>query len=52
MTGLIADGIRYLYVMTGRGLTFDENKFVKDDKDEDLYLYFTDDLPLDEKAYV
>lgn len=49
LTELIADGIRHLYVMTGRALTFDENKFIKE---QDMYLWFVDDLPLDEKEYV
>lgn len=49
LTELIADGIRHLYVMTGRALTFDENKFIKE---QDMYLWFEDDLPLDEKEYV
>ena len=49
LTGLIADGIRYLYTMTGRALTFDEDWFTKDG---DMYLYFAQDLPLDEQQYV
>lgn len=49
LTALIADGIRYLYVMTGRALTFDENWFIKE---EDMYVSFEQDLPLDEKEYV
>ena len=49
LTALIADGIRHLYVMTGRALTFDENWFIKE---EDMYVSFEQDLPLDEKEYV
>ena len=46
---MIAEGIRTLYLMTGRALIFDESKFVKEG---DIYLSFTDDLPLDEQEYV
>lgn len=49
LTGLIADGIRDLYVMTGRAMQFDESMFLMDDE---MYLSFTDDLLLDEKEYV
>ena len=35
--------------MTGRAMTFDESKFVKEDE---LYVSFADDLPLDEREYV
>ena len=49
LSTLIADAIRHLYVMTGRAMTFDESKFVKEDE---LYVSFADDLPLDEREYV
>ena len=49
LTAMIADAIRYLYVMTGRALTFDEDKFIIED---DEYISFADDLPLDEQEYV
>lgn len=40
LTGLIADSIRHLYVMTGRALRFDESMFTKED---DVYLSFSAD---------
>ena len=49
LSTLIADAIRHLYVMTGRAMTFEESKFVKEDE---LYVSFADDLPLDEREYV
>ena len=49
MVDFIADAIRFLYVMTGRALQFDEEKFVRDDG---LYTFFADDLLLDECEYV
>lgn len=49
LTALIADGIRHLYLMTGRALTFEEDMFIVEDG---VYKYFTKDLPLDEKEYV
>lgn len=49
MTILVSDAIRHLYVMTGRALSFDENMFIKDGE---YFLYFTVDLPLDEREYV
>lgn len=49
LSGIIADAIRDLYVMTGRALQFSELLFVKDD---DLYLSLADDLLLDEQEYV
>ena len=52
LTEMIADAIRHLYVMTGRALTFDENKFVKEVSEGVMYIAFTDDLPLDEVEYV
>ena len=50
LTEMIADGIRYLYTMTGRALTFDEGKFIKEE--DGTYVAFEDTLPLDEKEYV
>lgn len=50
LTELIADGIRHLYTMTGRGLTFDEQKFTVEP--DGTYVSFADTLPLDEKEYV
>ncbi len=49
LTALIADGIRHLYVMTGRALTFDEDWLIKEN---DVYISFEQDLPQDEKEYV
>ena len=49
LTVFIADAIRHLYVMTGRGLSFEESDFVFEDG---LYVSFADDLPLDEREYV
>ena len=49
MTILISDSIRHLYVMTGRALAFSEDDFVKD---EELFVSFKHDLPLDEREYV
>ena len=49
LTIMIADAIRHLYVMTGRALSFDENKF---EKEQEMYSFFADDLPLDEQDYV
>ena len=49
LTIMIADAIRHLYVMTGRAMTFDEDKFTKEDEE---YVSFADDLPLDEREYV
>ena len=45
---MIADAIRYLYVVTGRALEFNENMF---EKDEDSYT-FSPTLQLDEQEYV
>ena len=50
LTALIADGIRYLYTMTGRALTFDEEKFTIEP--DGTYVSYADTLPLDEKEYV
>lgn len=49
LTVFIADAIRHLYVMTGRGLSFEESDFVFEDG---LYVSFAEDLPLDEREYV
>ena len=49
LTALIADGIRHLYVMTGRALIFSEDDFTVEDEE---YVSFAHDLPLDEEAYV
>ena len=49
LSGAIADAIRDLYVMTGRALTFSEDMFTKDGF---TYLYFADELKLDEEEYV
>lgn len=49
LTGLIADSIRNLYVMTGRALSFSESMFTKED---DMYVSFSEDLELDEQEYV
>lgn len=47
---MIAEGIRELYVMTGRALEFSEDKFEVDDGG--LYVSFADDIALDEVSYV
>lgn len=49
MTEYIAEGIRHLYTMTGRALQFSEDMFVIN---EDVYVSFSEDLPLDEREYV
>lgn len=49
MSEYIAEAIRYLYVMTGRGLQFSEDMFVIECP---TYLYFTEDLKTDEQEYV
>lgn len=46
---MIADGIRDLYVMTGRSAAFHEDLFVME---YGAYAYFAEDLQLDECAYV
>lgn len=51
LTVFIADAIRDLYVMTGRALTFSESDF-EYDKDEEMYISFAHDLPLDERKLV
>lgn len=48
-TELIADGIRDLYVMTGRALQFDDNMFVIENG---IYILFTEEQKLDEQEYV
>ena len=45
---MIADAIRYLYVVTGRALEFSESMFTQSD---DTYV-FTPTLQLDEQEYV
>lgn len=45
----IAEAIRYLYVITGRALTFSDDMFIKED---DLFVSFTETLALDEQEYV
>lgn len=45
---MIADAIRYLYVVTGRALEFNENMF---EKDEETFT-FSQTLQLDEQEYV
>lgn len=49
LTVATADAIRDLYVMTGRALTFSEDMFTKDGS---TYLYFSNELKLDEEEYV
>ena len=49
LTTWISDGIRDLYVMTGRALNFSEDMFTKDGT---VYVSFSDDLKLDEIEYV
>lgn len=49
LTDLIADAIRYLYVITGRALMFSEDMFTVDDG---MYTSFSETLELDEKLYV
>lgn len=49
LSSIIADGIRDLYVMTGRAMQFDESLF---SKEEDMYVAFSNDLLLDEQEYV
>lgn len=49
LTVLISDGIRHLYVMTGRTFQFSESMFTVEDG---VYLSFSDDLQLDEQEYV
>lgn len=48
-TELIVDGIRYLYVMTGRASLFTNDKLTEDNG---LFTIFADDLALDEEEYV
>lgn len=49
LSSLIAYGIRFLYVQTGRALEFSESMFTLDGE---LYTEFSDDLRLDEREYV
>ena len=48
-TAYIADSIRDLLVMTGRGQTFSEDMFIKDDE---MYVSFDVELKPDEIEYV
>lgn len=49
LTTWISDGIRDLYVMTGRALSFSEDMFTMDGP---VYAAFSEDLKLDEIEYV
>ena len=49
LSTFIFRGIRDLYVKTGRSSSFREDMFVKE---EDVYVSFEEDLPLDEEEYV
>lgn len=49
ISAMIADGIRNLYVMTGRALQFSDSMF---ELDGGLYVSFSEDLPMDEELYV
>lgn len=49
LTKLIADSIRYLYIVTGRSSLFQESMFTVDGG---LYSSFSDTLQLDEEEYV
>ena len=49
LSAFIFRGIRDLYVKTGRSSSFREDMFVKE---EDVYVSFEEDLPLDEEEYV
>lgn len=49
LSEFIAEGIRDLYVMTGRSSSFSENMFTLE---EELYTGFSADLELDEQTYV
>lgn len=46
----IAEAIRNLYVMTGRALRFSEDMLKKNE--DDIYVSFSETLPLDEREYV
>lgn len=57
MTEWIADGIRHLYLVTGRALRFDEHWFIREAAEEGkteagLITAFTQTLALDEAEYV
>lgn len=52
MIDMIKDAIRHLYVVTARALMFSEDMFVTDDDGDNIAVYFTADLPLDEEEYV
>lgn len=47
---MIAEAIRWLYTMTGRGVTFDESMFGFDEYGN--YVSFAESLKLDEREYV
>lgn len=49
LTNFIAQGIRDLYVKTGRAASFSSNMFTIE---EEMYVSFSEDLPLDEEEYV
>ena len=49
LTVMIADAIRYLYVVTGRALNFSEDMFTIEDG---IYTIFSDELKIDEVEYV
>ena len=49
LTVMIADAIRYLYIITDRALAFDEEMFTIE---EGVYISFKEDLKLDEREYV
>lgn len=49
LTEMIVEGIRRLYVMTGRSALFNMNKFTQDNG---LYISFSDDLETDDEEYV
>lgn len=46
----VAEGVRWLYTMTGRGGTFNESWFAYDGNG--MTVSFAQDLPLDEQQYV
>lgn len=49
LTAWIVDGIRHLYIMTGRASMYSADKLVEE---EGAYISFADDLPIDEEEYV
>ena len=48
LSQFVADGIRHLYVMTGRGTSFSEDLF---GMEGDLVVSFAREMPLDEQEY-